>query len=56
MVIAKGPNVAHSFWVLIDAQTGPPPVPDLDPYEDLAALPFSSGTTGLQKGAMLTRR
>ncbi len=54
VIIAKGPNVAHSFWALIDAQTGPPTPPDLDPYEDLAALPFSSGTTGLQKGVMLT--
>ena len=26
----------------------------IDPSEDLAALPFSSGTTGLQKGVMLT--
>lgn len=33
-------------------------VPDitLDPAEDLAALPYSSGTTGLPKGVMLTHR
>ncbi len=60
IVIAEGPNVAvgpieaHSFWPLIDAQPGPPPEPRVDPGEDLAALPFSSGTTGLQKGVMLT--
>ncbi len=60
VVIAEGPDVAvgagieHSFWRLIDAQSGPPPNPSIDPREDLAALPFSSGTTGLQKGVMLT--
>ena len=26
----------------------------IDPKEDMAALPFSSGTTGLPKGVMLT--
>ena len=35
---------------------GPAPGVDLDPAEDLAALPYSSGTTGLPKGVMLTHR
>jgi acyl-CoA synthetase (AMP-forming)/AMP-acid ligase II len=29
---------------------------DLDPAEDVAVLPYSSGTTGLSKGVMLTHR
>jgi acyl-CoA synthetase (AMP-forming)/AMP-acid ligase II len=32
------------------------PVPAIDPGVDLAALPYSSGTTGLSKGVMLTHR
>jgi acyl-CoA synthetase (AMP-forming)/AMP-acid ligase II len=35
------------------APAGPAPV---DPARDLAVLPFSSGTTGLSKGVMLTHR
>jgi acyl-CoA synthetase (AMP-forming)/AMP-acid ligase II len=33
-----------------------PPELDIDPAEDLAALPYSSGTTGMPKGVMLTHR
>lgn len=32
------------------------PTPDLDPSTALAALPYSSGTTGMAKGVMLTHR
>ena len=32
------------------------PQPAIDPAKDIAALPYSSGTTGLSKGVMLTHR
>ncbi|MFF7354323.1 MULTISPECIES: 4-coumarate--CoA ligase family protein [Streptomyces] len=38
------------------ATTAPEPHPAIDPDEDIAALPYSSGTTGLPKGVMLTHR
>ncbi len=33
---------------------GQPPQVDINPKQDLVALPYSSGTTGLSKGVMLT--
>jgi acyl-CoA synthetase (AMP-forming)/AMP-acid ligase II len=38
------------------AGDGPRPEPDIDPARDLVVLPYSSGTTGLSKGVMLTHR
>ncbi|KPK31645.1 MAG: AMP-dependent synthetase [Betaproteobacteria bacterium SG8_40] len=35
---------------------GDPPAVKINPAEDLAVLPYSSGTTGLPKGVMLTHR
>jgi len=43
-----------SFASLLAA--GAPPAPAIDPAAGLAALPYSSGTTGLSKGVMLTHR
>ena len=33
---------------------GAPPAVEIDPREDVVAIPYSSGTTGLPKGVMLT--
>ncbi|MET9916055.1 4-coumarate--CoA ligase family protein [Streptomyces sp. NPDC006435] len=38
------------------ATTAPEPHVTIDPAEDVAALPYSSGTTGTPKGVMLTHR
>jgi acyl-CoA synthetase (AMP-forming)/AMP-acid ligase II len=38
------------------ASTGPEPEVTIDPAEDVAVLPYSSGTTGAAKGVMLTHR
>ena len=43
-----------SFWGLIERSPATPPPVTIDPVEDLAALPYSSGTTGLSKGVMLS--
>jgi len=40
----------------LPAADGDPGDPGVDPAGDLAVLPFSSGTTGLSKGVMLTHR
>ena len=44
---------ATPFMELLSS-TGPAPEIDVDPHEDLVVLPYSSGTTGLPKGVMLT--
>jgi acyl-CoA synthetase (AMP-forming)/AMP-acid ligase II len=51
-VIGKAPD-ATPFASLSSSCSNVPLAP-IDPSTDLAALPFSSGTTGLPKGVMLT--
>jgi acyl-CoA synthetase (AMP-forming)/AMP-acid ligase II len=44
---------ALPFTSLLESDGNPPKV-EINPREDLVALPYSSGTTGLPKGVMLT--
>ena len=54
IVIRPGNQDAGSFWGLIESASGQPPEFAIDPKVDVAALPYSSGTTGLAKGVELT--
>ena len=49
----KAPNTLNFDQLVSESKPSPPSV-TIDPKEDLAALPSSSGTTGLPKGVMLT--
>ncbi|MFE8947536.1 4-coumarate--CoA ligase family protein [Streptomyces sp. NPDC007856] len=46
----------HRSLIDMLATTTPEPQHAFDPAEDIAALPYSSGTTGIPKGVMLTHR
>lgn len=51
-VLGDAPG-ATSFDTLLQTD-GPPPEVAIDPRKDVLLLPYSSGTTGLSKGVMLT--
>ncbi len=46
----------HSFGDFLAVEADPAPLVAVDPAEDVAALQYTGGTTGVSKGAMLTHR
>jgi long-chain acyl-CoA synthetase len=57
VVSGDAPEGCIRFDEWLSAQPPEPPSePSIDPGRDLAALPYSSGTTGRPKGVMLTHR
>ncbi|HYE87210.1 MAG TPA: AMP-binding protein [Vicinamibacterales bacterium] len=51
--IDETPGIPPLASIAVDRD---PPVVSIDPANDLCVLPYSSGTTGLPKGVMLTHR
>ena len=54
IVVEPDSSDPMSFWGLLENASTIPPRKAVDPINDVAVLPYSSGTTGLTKGVMLT--
>src|ERR687894_3321042 len=53
----EGLDAGHlSFGGFLSTDADPAPDVEIDPAEDVAALQYTGGTTGVSKGAMLTHR
>jgi len=53
----EGLDAGHrSFGKFLSTDADPAPEVEIDPAEDVAALQYTGGTTGVSKGAMLTHR
>ena len=50
----SGRNLSFQKMISDNGNQYPDQIPDFNFFEDVASLPFSSGTTGMPKGAMLT--
>jgi len=55
VAVAEGPNVFH-FRNVVDESSPEAPDLEIDVTQDLAALQYTGGTTGISKGVMLTHR
>ena len=52
--VAEAPENAYSLNDLVAQHEPLAHLPDIEPADDLALLPYTGGTTGVPKGAMLT--
>jgi len=52
----EGLRAIYELGAVLPAGSRPPPEVAIDPASDVVALPYSSGTTGVPKGVMLTHR